>query len=54
MYEEDKIFGPLTFKQFLFLAMGIGFCYFIYNKIETKFAYPLIFFHRRVRADVGV
>ena len=42
MYEEDKIFGPLTFKQFLFLAIGIGFCYFVYSKIETKFAYPLI------------
>ncbi len=24
---EDKIFGPLTFKQFVYLAGGIGICY---------------------------
>ncbi len=23
---EDKIFGPLTFKQFIYIAGGIGFC----------------------------
>lgn len=24
---EDKIFGPLTFKQFIYLAGGAGICY---------------------------
>ncbi len=28
MYEEDMIFGPLTAKQFLVLAIGIGLGYF--------------------------
>ena len=23
---EDKIFGPLTFKQFIYIAGGVGFC----------------------------
>jgi hypothetical protein len=23
---EDKIFGPLTFKQFIYVAGGVGFC----------------------------
>lgn len=28
---EDKIFGPLTFKQFVYLAGGGGLCFIIYN-----------------------
>ncbi len=28
---EDKIFGPFTFKQFLYLAGGAGLCYVIYR-----------------------
>lgn len=27
---EDTIFGPLTFKQFLYLAGGAGLCFIIY------------------------
>jgi len=27
---EDKIFGPLTFKQFLYLAGGAGLCFLWY------------------------
>ena len=27
---EDKIFGPLTIKQFIYLAGGVGLCVLIY------------------------
>lgn len=27
---EDKIFGPLTFKQFVYIAGGIGFCVILF------------------------
>jgi hypothetical protein len=28
---EDKIFGPLTFKQFVYLVGGGGFCFVLYQ-----------------------
>ena len=28
---EDKIFGPFTFRQFVYLAGGGGFCYIIFK-----------------------
>ena len=28
---EDKIFGPLTFKQFIYLAGGGGLCFLLYT-----------------------
>jgi hypothetical protein len=28
---EDKIFGPLTFKQFVYLAGGVGICVLIFT-----------------------
>lgn len=28
---EDKIFGPFTFRQFVYLAGGAGLCYIIYS-----------------------
>lgn len=27
---EDKIFGPLTFKQFIYVAGGVGFCVMLF------------------------
>ena len=27
---EDKIFGPFTFRQFVYLAGGAGLCYIVY------------------------
>lgn len=27
---EDKIFGPLTFKQFIYIAGGVGFCVILF------------------------
>lgn len=32
---EDKIFGPFTFKQFLYLAGGAGICFLIYNFVSS-------------------
>jgi len=31
---EDKIFGPLTLKQFIYLAGGAGLCFIIYSRFE--------------------
>lgn len=31
---EDKIFGPLTLKQFIYLAGGAGLCFVIYSRFE--------------------
>lgn len=31
---EDKIFGPFTFKQFIYLAGGAGMCFLIYSFIS--------------------
>lgn len=39
---EDKIFGPLTIKQFIFVAGGIGICFIIYN-IANSFYLALPF-----------
>lgn len=39
---EDKIFGPLTFKQFLYLAGGAGLCFILYTFLPFFFAVLLI------------
>lgn len=31
MYEQDIIFGPLTFKQFIVLSIGTAFTYLLYK-----------------------
>lgn len=32
---EDKIFGPLTFKQFIYLAGGVGICVIFFTLLPT-------------------
>lgn len=39
---EDKIFGPLTFKQFVYLAGGAGLSIFVWLLLPTYFAIPII------------
>ncbi len=39
---EDKIFGPLTFKQFMYLAGGAGLAYVSYVLFPIYVALPLI------------
>jgi hypothetical protein len=39
---EDKIFGPLTFKQFIYVAGGGGLCYALYKLLPIFLAIPLI------------
>ncbi len=39
---EDKIFGPLTFKQFIYLGGGIGGCYILFRVLPLLIAAPLI------------
>lgn len=40
---EDKIFGPLSFKQFVYLIGGAGLCVILYTFIPYKLlSFPLI------------
>jgi hypothetical protein len=39
---EDKIFGPLTFKQFIYVAGGVGLAFAIYKLLPIYFAIPLM------------
>lgn len=39
---EDKIFGPLTFKQFVFIAGGFGMAYVLWRVLPLYLAAPLI------------
>jgi len=39
---EDKIFGPFTFKQFVYLAGGVGLAYVIYTFLPFLIALPLM------------
>lgn len=40
---EDKIFGPLSFKQFVYLVGGAGLCVILYTLIPYQFiSIPLI------------
>jgi hypothetical protein len=39
---EDKIFGPLTFKQFVYLAGGAGAGYLLWRVLPIYLAAPLI------------
>ena len=39
---EDKIFGPLTFKQFIYLAGGAGISFTLYSVLPSFISYFLI------------
>ena len=39
---EDKIFGPLTLKQFIYLAGGAGICFTLYTLLPIFIAVILI------------
>ena len=39
---EDKIFGPLTFRQFIFIAGGFGMAYVLWRMLPIYLAAPLI------------
>lgn len=39
---EDKIFGPFTFKQFIYLLGGAGAAYVFYRLLPLIIAVPLI------------
>lgn len=38
---EDKIFGPLTFKQFVYIAGGAGLAYILWRMLPSFLAAPL-------------
>src|SRR3989344_5975233 len=40
---EDRIFGPLTFKQFVYVAGGLGASYIFLRILPMYVAAPLIF-----------
>lgn len=39
---EDKIFGPLTFKQFIYIGGGLGASYILWRLLPIYLAGPLI------------
>ena len=39
---EDRIFGPLTFRQFIFIAGGAGMCYVFWRILPLLISAPLI------------
>jgi len=39
---EDKIFGPLTFKQFIYIGGGLGASYILFRILPIYLAGPLI------------
>ena len=39
---EDKIFGPLTFKQFVYVLGGAGACYLLWRVLPIYAAVPLM------------
>jgi len=39
---EDKIFGPFTFKQFIYLIGGAGASFALYKLLPIYFSIPLI------------
>src|SRR5262245_3475318 len=39
---EDKIFGPLTFKQFVYILGGVGGAYLLWRTFPLVVAGPLI------------
>jgi len=39
---EDKIFGPLTFKQFAYVAGGAGMCFLAYRFIPSPFSFLIV------------
>ncbi len=41
MDDDEKIFGPLTFRQFVYAAAGIGAIYLAYNNLAQKVSIPL-------------
>ena len=41
---EDKIFGQLTFKQFIYIGGGAGACYLLWRVLPLYIAAPLIAF----------
>ena len=38
---EDKIFGPFTFRQFIWMAGGVGVAYILYRILPIYIALPL-------------
>ncbi len=41
---EDKIFGPFTFKEFIYLAGGAGLCFVLYRLLGLLWgAIPILF-----------
>jgi hypothetical protein len=39
---EDKIFGPFTIRQFIYIAGGAGLCYIAYALLPFVFALPVV------------
>jgi TM2 domain-containing membrane protein YozV len=43
---EDKIFGPFTFKQFIYMAGGAGLCFIAYRSLPLLWAILIMAFYK--------
>ena len=50
---EDRIFGPLTFRQFIYIAGGAGASYVLYRALPIYLAGPLILGIAGLAAGLG-
>ncbi len=44
MYEQEPIFGPFNFKQFIVIAASVGVAFFAHNTFEGRMAWAIIIF----------
>lgn len=42
MYSDEKIFGPLTFKQFLLVAFCVGIGWYVFENFAMTISIPVI------------
>ncbi len=40
--DEDKILGPLTLRQLIYVLLGFGLCNFLYDNLDNSFKIPVI------------
>lgn len=50
---EDKIFGPFTFKQFVFLIGGVGVCFMVYKVMPFFLGLPIMIIAMGISASLA-
>lgn len=50
---EDKIFGPFTFKQFVYLVGGLGVCFIVYKVLPFFLGLPIMLVAMGISASLA-